>query len=216
MQAMTNHDLSYVFIIFFLTLGPVKTIPAFFRLTMEATPRFRARAALQAALIATGVCLFIGFFGVNVLGKWRVSIDALKLAGGLILLLSALKIVTMQPQATGGTKVTADTPLCATNTLAFSPLATPVIITPYGVVAILFYMAISKGDTVYQMQIVGLILLMMFLNYLGMIFADRIMKTVGFPILRLIGWIFAVMQAALAIDIILRAFQSIGLIKKIS
>jgi hypothetical protein len=42
------------------------------------------------------------------------------------------------------------------------------------------------------------------------------MKTVGFPILRLIGWIFAVMQAALAIDIILRTFQSLGVIEKIS
>lgn len=213
---MTNRDLSYVFVIFFLTLGPIKTIPSFFRLTAEATPRFRARAALQAVGIATVVCLFIGFFGVNVLGKWRVSLDSLRLAGGLILLLSALKVVTMQPQAIGSAKITAETPLSATKALAFSPLTTPVIITPYGVVAILFYMAISRGDTVYQLQIIGLILVIMFLNYLGMIFADRIMKTVGFPILRLIGWIFAVMQAALAIDIMLRAFQSMGVIQKIS
>jgi multiple antibiotic resistance protein len=213
---MVQQDPSYVFIIFFLTLGPIKTIPAFFRLTMAATPKFRMQAALQAALIATGVCLFIGFVGVNVLGKWKVSLDALRIAGGLILLLSALKVVTMQPQPSGGTKVTAETPLSATQTLAFSPLTTPVIITPYGVVAILFYMVVSKGDTAYQAQIIGMIFLMMFLNYLGMIFADKIMKTVGFPILRLIGWIFAVMQSALAIDIILRAFMSLGVIKQIS
>ncbi|MEG3437435.1 MarC family protein [Pannus brasiliensis CCIBt3594] len=213
---MSAPDLSYAFVIFFLTLGPVKTIPVFFRLTMDATPRFRAKAALQSAGIATGVCLSIAFVGVNILGKWRVSIDALRLAGGLILLISALKVVTMQPQATGSAKVTAETPLSATTALAFSPLTTPAIVTPYGVVAILFYMVISKGNTDFQVKIIALIVLMMFLNYLGMIFADRIMKTVGFPILRLIGWIFAVMQATLAIDIMLRAFQSMGVIEKIS
>jgi multiple antibiotic resistance protein len=56
----------------------------------------------------------------------------------------------------------------------------------------------------------------MVLNYLGMIFSAPIMNTVGFPILRLIGWIFAVMQSALAIDVMLSAFKSLGLIKNIS
>jgi multiple antibiotic resistance protein len=46
-----------------------------------------------------------------------------------------------------------------------------------------------------------------------MIFADKIMKVVGIAILLLIGWIFAVMQSALAIDIMLRAFKSLGVIK---
>jgi hypothetical protein len=39
---------------------------------------------------------------------------------------------------------------------------------------------------------------------------------VGMPVLRLIGWIFAVMQSALAIDIMLGAFKSLGVIKSIS
>jgi hypothetical protein len=42
------------------------------------------------------------------------------------------------------------------------------------------------------------------------------MKMIGLPILRLLGWIFAVMQSALAIDIMLRAFKSMGVIQRIS
>jgi multiple antibiotic resistance protein len=212
---MPNPPLSYIFTIFFLTLGPVKTIPAFFGLTREANAAFRKKTALQAALISTGICLFIGFIGRNVLANWGVSLDALKLAGGLILLLSALKVVTMQPQPTGGQKVTTDTPLSATLKLAIAPLSTPVIVTPYGVVAILFYMAIAKGNAGLQGQILGIMLSIMLLNYLGMIFADKIMQVVGMAVLRLIGWIFAVMQSALAIDIMLRAFKSLGVIKSI-
>jgi small neutral amino acid transporter SnatA (MarC family) len=49
-----------------------------------------------------------------------------------------------------------------------------------------------------------------------MFFSDKIMNVVGMPILRLIGWIFAVMQSALAIDIMLGAFQSLGVIKSLN
>jgi multiple antibiotic resistance protein len=56
----------------------------------------------------------------------------------------------------------------------------------------------------------------MLLNYLGMLFADKIMNIVGMPVLRLIGWIFAVMQSALAIDIMLEAFRSLGVVKSIN
>ncbi len=212
---MNHPPLSDVFTIFFLTLGPIKTIPAFFILAGEATPQFRSKTALQTTFIATGICLFIALIGHNVIGKWNVSLDALKLTGGLILLLSALKIITMQSQATGGKKATAETPLKESTRLALSPLTIPVVITSYGVVAILFYMVIAKGDFVFQAQVIGILLLMMFLNYLGMIFSDEIMNVVGLPILRLIGWVFAVMQSTLAIDIMLRAFKSLGIIHNI-
>jgi multiple antibiotic resistance protein len=213
-----QQDLSYIFVIFMLTLGPIKTIPRFFFLTREATPKFRQRAALQSALLALAVCLFISFIGVNVLAKWRVSLDALKLAGGLILLLNALKVVTARSEPSGGqkAKITAETPLSASMSLAFSPLATPAIVTPYGVVAVLFFMSTGAGDIVFKAKIIGLICLMMVLNYLGMLFSKTIMNTVGFPILQLIGWIFAVMQSALAIDIMLGAFKSLGLLQKVS
>ncbi len=214
---MSNIPLSYVFIIFFLTLGPIKTIPVFFSLTKEASTKFRKKTALQATLISIGICLFISIIGRNVLGKWGVSLDALRLAGGLILLLSALKIVTMQPQPSNSQiKITADSPLALSAKLAISPLSTPVIITPYGVVAILFYMVIAKGNLILEMQLLAMIFLMMLLNLLGMLFADKIMSIIGMPILRLIGWIFAVMQSALAIDIMLNAFQSLGIIKSIN
>ena len=142
--------------------------------------------------------------------------DALKLAGGLILLMSALKVVTMQPQPTGGQRATVDTPLAATLKLAIAPLATPIIITPYGVVAILFYMVIAEHSMLLQSEIFGIVLFIMLLNYLGMFFANQIMNIVGMPVLRLIGWIFAVMQSALAIDIMLGAFKSLGVIKSIN
>ncbi|MEA5508323.1 MarC family protein [Crocosphaera sp. UHCC 0190] len=204
--------LSYVFTIFFLTLGPIKTIPTFYRLTQAATPKFRNQVALQSGIISTAVCIFIAFVGRNTLAKWQISLEALQLSGGLILLLFALKVITMQPQPMGGQKVTADTPLSKTFALALSPLTTPVIITPYGVVAILFYMVVAQGNPALEWKILAFIVLMMGLNYLGIVFADKIMKVIGIPVLLLVGWVFAIMQAALAIEIMLGAFNRLGVI----
>ena len=204
---------STIFTIFFLTLGPIKTIPVFFNLTKEATVKFRQKTALESAMIATVVCLLIGFLGRNVLGNWGVSLDALRLAGGLILLINALKIVTLQPpQPTTAKKITSDAPLSATTALAISALTIPVIITPYGVVAILFFMIIVKDNLVLQGQIVVQIFLMMVLNYFGMLFAHKIVNVIGLLVLRMIGWIFAIMQSALAIDVMLEAFHSLGVL----
>jgi multiple antibiotic resistance protein len=77
-------------------------------------------------------------------------------------------------------------------------------------------MVIAEQSMVLQSEIFGIVLFIMLLNYLGMFFADKIMNIVGMPVLRLIGWIFAVMQSALAIDIMLEAFQSLGVIKMIN
>ena len=75
-------------------------------------------------------------------------------------------------------------------------------------------MVLAKGDIGFESQIIGLIVLIMFLNYLGMLFAERIMKTASVPILlMLVGWVFAIMQAALGIDVILKAFRSMGVIQ---
>lgn len=205
-------SLSEIFTIFFLTLGPVKTIPAFFALTAQASGEFKKQAALKSALVAIGICIFIALVGLNVLAKWKVSIDALRISGGLMLLLSALDVVKMKPSSLGAKKADANTPTSEAIKLALNPLATPVIITPYGVVAILFFMFIANGNIAFQGQIVLMLVLMMLLNYLGMIFADKIMGVIGFPILRLIGWIFSIMQSALAIDIMLTGFKNVSIL----
>jgi multiple antibiotic resistance protein len=205
-------SLSDLFTIFFLTLGPIKTIPAFYRLTAKATPKFRSHLALRATILATSASLFIAFFGRNTLTKWDVSPQAMQITGGLILFIYALKLITLQPQPTGGQKAEADSPLSLANSLAISPLTIPSIITPYGVVAILFYMFIARGNHILELQIVGMVLLMMLLNYLAMMFSYKIMGVIGVPALRLIGWIFAIMQASLAIELIIKALRSLGVV----
>lgn len=201
-----------IFPIIFLTLGPIKTIPVFYRLTQGTTPQFRARLALRGTLIATAMCVLIGSIGEIILTNWRVSSQALQITGGFILLRHALKIVEKSNPDSSSNH--SHSPSSNLN-LAFSPLAAPTIITPYGVVAILFFMIETNGYPLMRLQITVLVLAMMLLNYIAMLYADKFMKLVGVSLLMLIGWILAVMQGALGIQFIINALRNMGIIPRI-
>src|SRR5215510_12617886 len=87
-------DLGYAFTIYFVTLGPVKTIPAFFQATHGVDRRTIILLAAKSAIVATAIALFVALFASGVLVTWRVSIDALAIAGGIVLLISSVRALS--------------------------------------------------------------------------------------------------------------------------
>ena len=97
---------SELFTLFFITLGPIKLLAPFVRLTRGLDDAARRRLALRATVIATAAVFAGGFLGVRVLSQWHVSTEVVLLAGGLVLLLVALALVLEQfepphPEAPG-------------------------------------------------------------------------------------------------------------------
>ncbi|GFE69913.1 MarC family protein [Chroococcus sp. FPU101] len=206
-------QITYIFTIFFLTLGPMKTIPVFYKIALNLEQKDRFRLALKSSLIAALLSVLIALIGLNILDTWKVSLDAILIVGGIFLFVQAFEIVShfsgsSTPQAS---PIQENKPL---RLLAISPLAVPVIITPYGVVAILLFMSIARNNLSLEITIFGLLLLIMALNFIGMLLATNIMRWVGVATLQIIGWILAILQAGLAVDSILKAFKNLGLITK--
>lgn len=206
-------QISYIFTIFFLTLGPLKTIPVFYKITQNLEQKDRFHLALRSSLIAALLSIIIALVGLNILDVWKVSLDAILIAGGIFLFAYAFEIVshfsrTSTPQTFSIRENT------AIRHLAVSPLAIPVIITPYGVVAILLFMSIARNNLALETTIFGLLALIMALNFIGMLLANQIMRWIGVATLQVIGWVLAILQAGLAIDVILKALQNLRLIAK--
>src|SRR5271167_2896389 len=86
-------------ILFFLTLGPLKAIPPFARLTRGAEPAFRRAMAWQSTAIATVIVIAVALLGSVVLTNWSVSPPAIAIAGGIILFHQALGIIMQTPTA---------------------------------------------------------------------------------------------------------------------
>jgi multiple antibiotic resistance protein len=79
---------------FFVIIDPVGTGLIFHALTHDKDKQERRRLAIRTVLISLGVVLCFGFLGKIVLTRLGISMEAFRIAGGLLLLYSAFQMVT--------------------------------------------------------------------------------------------------------------------------
>jgi multiple antibiotic resistance protein len=111
-------------------MDPVGTVPIFLSLTSGRSPASARRAAWQAVAVSFFVITVFAFFGQQILGYLNISLAALQGAGGLLLLLVALELLTgndKEPTAATGTNV------------ALVPLGTPLLAGPGAIVATMLF-----------------------------------------------------------------------------
>ena len=95
---------------------------------------------------------------------------------------------------------------------AATPLAIPTIVTPWGVVAILVFTGLAGDDAPKIGTVLGLLALIMALNLVGMLLARQIIGALGFATFQVVGWVFAVLQAGLAVEWIITALRNLGVL----
>src|SRR3954466_7815139 len=83
-----------VFVTLVVIMDPVGTIPLFLPLTRGRGVRARRRLAWQAVLVAIGVIAAFALFGQQILRYLGITVPALQGAGGLLLILVALELLT--------------------------------------------------------------------------------------------------------------------------
>src|SRR3954447_21608379 len=83
-----------VFVTLLVIMDPLGTIPLFLALTGGRSTRARRRLAWQAVLVAVGVIAAFALFGQQLLRYLGISVPALQGAGGLLLILVALELLT--------------------------------------------------------------------------------------------------------------------------
>jgi len=200
---------SFIFTIFFMLLGPLKLIPSFARLTRGVDGRFKRDVAIRGAVIASALCAFVALAGGILLDKYNISIDALRISGGLVLLIAALQVIFQKAQSSSSGSGTPPA-----IQLAASPVAVPGIVPPAGVAAILIFMMVAREYPGMTQAVAICLATMMVLDFLVMYFIDRVMKTPGLMIiLTVLGSVLIFVQAALAIEMILNALKHLRMIQ---
>ena len=135
-QVLDTVLLVEVFVTLFVIMDPVGTVPIFLSLTGGRSAASARRAAWQAVAVSFLVISLFAFFGQQILGYLHISLPALQGAGGLLLLLVALELLTdneQEPTAAAGTNV------------ALVPLGTPLLAGPGAIVAVMLFVE-QVGD----------------------------------------------------------------------
>ena len=194
----------FIFTVFMLTLGPIKTVPAFFAMTQNQAPGSARALALQGTMVAAAVSIVIAVVMTGIAASWRVSPDDLWIAGGILLFAASRQMIGHfgRPDSPHQSATPSQHP-------AVTPLAIPIIVTPWGVAAILFFADLAYDDLKMSAIVVGILLLVMLLNLVGMLLARQIIARVGMISFQVLGWILAVLQAAFAVDAVVTSARNL-------
>jgi len=200
---------AFVFTIYFMLLGPLKIIPAFMKLTRETDREFKRDVAIKASMTATALVAVIVLLGKSLVARYEISLDSVRIAGGLVLLLSALKVVFPGPEP-----VRAESVKPTALQLAISPVAMPITVPPAGVAAILITLLLAPTYPGMGRVIVWGLATMMTLDFLAMYFIDTLAEVPGLLLLlQVFGAVLIFIQIALAIETFLVAFRDLALIR---
>ena len=123
------------FVTLIVILDPPGAIPVFLALTGPLTQKQKAAAARRASLVALGVIASFAVFGQRILDYLHISLPALQGAGGLLLLVVALQLLT------GGHSEQLED---AGVNVALVPLGTPLLAGPGAIVATM--LAVQRAE----------------------------------------------------------------------
>lgn len=187
-----------VLVTILVIMDPIGTSPIFVALTRHQDRKTRNRSALTAAAVAAAVILVFALFGEQLLDLLGISLEALQVAGGLLLLVIALELFQgddEQSLKASGTNV------------ALVPLGTPLLAGPGAIATTMLFMRTSDGDGG-RLTVVLALLAALGVVHLALRFSlvlNRVLKENG---IHLISRILGLLVAAIGVQLIAAAVES--------
>jgi multiple antibiotic resistance protein len=125
-----------VFVTLFVIMDPPGITPIFLALASGRPVRVQRRMAWQAAAVALGVISVFAIWGQQILDYLHVSVPALMVSGGLLLLLTALELLTGKADEPAQTKDV---------NVALVPLGMPLLAGPGAIVTVILAVQRAHG-----------------------------------------------------------------------
>ena len=188
-----------VFVTLLVITDPPGIVPVFIGMTAQRPASERKRLAWQAAVVALGVIVVFAVFGRQILDYLGVQLPSLQAAGGLLLLLVALELLTGKSDPAELDRTTAN--------VAFVPLGTPLLAGPGAIVAtMLFVQRIASvgGAVAFAAAIVAVVVAL----WLAMRFSGVIMRLLRPSGVELLTRIAGLLLSAIAVQLIVNAVRA--------
>ncbi len=186
------------FVTLFVIMDPPGTVPLFLALTSSHSRRARGRAAWQAVTVAFGVITVFAIAGQQILHYLGIGIPALQGAGGLLLLLVALELLTDKAEEPSQVKDV---------NVALVPLGTPLLAGPGAIVATIVFA--QRAEELPDLVAVGAaIVAVHVVLYLFLRFSNVILRVVRESGIVLITRIAGLLLSAIAVQLVADAIRA--------
>ena len=196
---------------FFATIGPADLVLVFAALTERMTTRERRVMALRGTLTATGILLFFAVFGEPLLKLFGITIPALRIAGGVLLLLISIDMVFARHSGGTGTTPEEESEAKKRVDISVFPLATPLIAGPGAISAVILLTTTEGTFSVGWFLVIAGMLAILAVCYAAMLVAIPIQRLLGITGLAVVSRVVGVLLAALAIQFLIDGIKTAGL-----
>ena len=181
-----------VVVTLFVIMDPIGIIPVFLALVGKRPAPEVHRLAWQAALTSLLVITVFAVFGDAILSYLHISLPALRVAGGLLLLVVALQLLLRGDLPSGAADDNAN--------IALVPLGTPLLAGPGAIVAAILFVRDATGPTD-LVAIAGGIVTIHLIIFLALRFSTAIMRVIRPAGVTVISRIAGVLLAAIAVQL---------------
>ena len=195
-----------------LTIGPIGVSAMFAALTVSSSARERRSMAVRGIIIAGVILLGFALIGEYLLTGLGISLAALRISGGILLLLIGIDKVFARSNS-GSATITAERQEAESkDDISVFPLATPLLAGPGSMGATMLLMADAKGNLSQQATLVAALVAFLLLTLFALLSASKLQKLLGVTGMHVIGRVMGVLLSALAVQFILDGIAQSGLL----
>lgn len=191
-------DLVFTFVPLFIVIDTLGNLPVVLAISEGMTTKARNRMIHVAIMTATVVGLIFLFFGKFILNVMNISVGALTIAGGIILLILSIEYLL------SGRVIEAD----REEMVAIVPIGTPLVVRPATITTLLLL------STDYPLVIILFSLAAnLFISWITFLSGNRIAGFFGKGGLKAISQVFNLLLAAIAVNMMIHGLELLGIIK---
>ncbi len=186
------------FVTLFVILDPPGAAPIFLGLASGKTVKEQRKLAWQAAAVSLFVIVSFALFGNAILGYLNISLAALQGAGGILLLITGLGLLT-------GSLTESNS--ATSKNIALVPLGTPLLAGPGAIVTTMLYVQKSEGND--QLAALAIaIFAVHFLIGLTFMFSTKILSVIKDSGVELLARIAGLLLSAIAVEMIISSIKA--------
>jgi len=191
------------FILFFVVVEPVSMVPLFGALTRGGEPGYRRRMAVKSVAISAGIFIVFALAGDWLLQTLNVSVDAFKIAGGLLLFLLSVDMVFARNSGLRSTTIREQDEARYRDDISVFPMAFPLIAGPGALATLLLVVVDARGNTLEFVLTLGVVFLVLLITLVLLLATTQIMRVMGVTGGNVVSRLLGVVLTALAVQYVI-------------
>ena len=196
------------FVLFFITIDTIGNLPFFISLTEGAKIKKKNQIAIKSIIYAFFILILFAYLGRYLLDALGVTLDSLKIAGGIILMFIAIDILFEKRKKRREKKVKTALDENTYDEIIIFPMAIPFIAGPSTLATIILLMGNYTASINFQIIVILALIAALILSLILMIGANFTTKYIPPQILHATSRVFAFILAALATQFVIDGIKA--------